>query len=118
MKQDSCGHCPGCGKHCSLNQPRCKYGREYAAKIEKKRQDAMKQPAGAKAGSCDMKKHQYKWEKYVEKDSLAWKFLSVSCLAKKALRREQITQEQLFHQFSPLEMLQFSALLDKLQRQE
>lgn len=101
MKKDNV--CPGCHKHCPLNAPRCKYGLSYLAKQEKK-----------KASCSSSKQKHYKWEQYVAQNGPAWKLLTISRNAKKALCRRDITESALFAAFTEEEKQLFAKMLDKL----
>ena len=89
--------CPGCGKHCPLSSPRCKYGMRYAAKLQKQ-----KTP----------KKH--KWEKHVTPDGPAHLMMTVSRKAKKALCHQKVNEDALFASFTPFEKEIFTTLLQKI----
>ena len=103
MKQDKTSRCPGCGHHCPLSAPKCKFGRQYQQKIEVK---ASKNDAGAK--SC-------KWEAYVVKDGLAWNLLMQAKSMKKSLKAKKSTEQQIFQALSDPEQEIMLSLLRKLQ---
>ena len=92
--------CPGCGRHCPLNQPRCKYGRAYQQKMEKKKAD-------------HSEKH-YKWEKYTEKCGLAWKFFLAGRNMKKSLRNGMMTEDKIWEKLSREEMETLEKILIKI----
>ena len=93
--------CPGCGKHCPLSSPRCKYGMRYAAKLQKEEH------------ACQKPK-QHKWEKHVTPNGPAHLMLTVSRRAKKALCHQKVTEDALFASFTQFEKEIFAALLQKI----
>ena len=97
--------CPGCSRHCSLNHVRCKYGQKYIEKIRKADADSHHAP--------ESKRH-YKWEKLVAQGGLAWKLLWVSSRSKKALRRKQLTEQELLSALDDAAQAQLNAILDQL----
>ena len=97
--------CPGCGKHCPLSCPRCKYGMRYAAKQQKEEAECKK-------------KKQAKWERYVTPNSTAHLMLSTSRRVKKALCHQEVTENELFAAFTPFEKEIFTTLLQKLSTQK
>ena len=106
MKKDKQNTCPGCSRHCPLSAPRCKYGRNYLAKIQK-----------SEAKPLKVKEKKYKWEKYAPKNGLAWKLLFAARKAKRALRDERIPEERLFAVLSAEERQSLNAILEKLMHQ-
>ena len=100
MKQENCAHCPGCSRHCPAYAVRCKYGQKYFEK----------HPPESPA-PCS-KKH--KWEKHVTSGGLVWQLIAGSRNVKKALCREQITEETLLRQLTPEEQEALSRLLTRL----
>ena len=90
--------CPGCGRHCDLNHPHCKYGRSYAEKLQKKREKA---PS-------------YKWEDYTEKGDLAWLLFLVSRNWKKALKKGETTEEKLLAAWTEQEKETLREMLGKM----
>lgn len=58
--------------------------------------------------------HHYKWEKYVAQGSLAWKLLWVSSRSKKALRRKELTEQELLSALDEAEQEQLDTLLDNV----
>ena len=102
MKNNGMPTCPGCGRHCSLAHPRCKYGRDYWEKIQRKEQEAPKE------------KSRFKWEGLVEKEGLIWQLFLVSRSMKKALRKKKVVEEDLLLRLNDQEQQQLSDLLKKL----
>ncbi|MBQ4075298.1 MAG: hypothetical protein IJD39_08865 [Clostridia bacterium] len=94
--------CPGCGKHCPLSAPRCKFGRHYLEKMKEK-------------PSADFEKNtkKKKWETYVKPGEAIWAFLSVSCQIKKALCKQKVTENQLLSEFSKDEIETMISLIKK-----
>ena len=103
MKQEN--RCPGCGKHCPLNAPRCKYGRTYAEKIQKKKKDDAQRTAPAILK---------KWKKYLSADSVIYQLLISSKQIKQGLRQEELSEEKLLSRISPEEAKTLSVILSKL----
>ena len=101
------GVCPGCSRHCRMDDVRCKYGRKY---FEKKRK------GHAKADDEDVgeNKKLRKWEKHVQRGGLIWRFLWVASLSKRALRKKQIAEERLLTALTEAEQEQLHRLLKKL----
>ena len=93
--------CPGCHKHCQEGKTRCKYGCRYFAKLHAQESDPCK--------NC-----KHKWEAFVTQGSTAWKLLSFSRRAKKALRNKTMTETGLLAALNDTEKQLLSALLDKL----
>lgn len=91
MKNETTITCPGCHKHCPMGCARCKYGRTYFEKLQKK-QEA---PTAAIVAEKNVSKKALRWEAFVAKDGLMWHFLSAGRGVKKALRRKQVTEGQL-----------------------
>lgn len=125
MKNNAIPTCPGCGKHCPLDHPRCKYGRAFFEKWQRKEQAADVKEKEKKKSSLDSRKrnqsfHQapqdcsHKWEQYVEQGGLAWQFFLACCHAKKALRKKRITEEKLFSALSDDEKAYLSQLIEKM----
>ena len=102
MKKEKIPTCPGCGRHCPLSHPRCKYGRDYLEKLQKKEAETPE------------KKKRFKWEGLVEKDGLLWQLLLTGCSIKKALRKKRTTEAALLQQLSDQEQMQLSEILKKL----
>jgi len=99
MKKDKLDRCPGCGKHCPLSAPRCKYGRAYAAKLE------------ASQTGC-----KHKWEAYVTRGEPLWQMLTISRKIKKNLCHSRVTEAEVMAALTPLERQQLAQMLYKLQR--
>ena len=74
--------CPGCGRHCTAENVRCKYGRSY---FEKRNGEARN----------GTERRRYKWEGFVEQEGLLWKMLMLSARLKKALKSGDRTEAQL-----------------------
>jgi len=109
MKTREQGVCPGCSRHCTAENVRCKRGCAYFAKLEK----------DAHTGNKAKQKHpekKRKWEKDVAAGGLIWHLLSVSGGAKKALRRGYIREEQLLESLSEADREQLRCILKKLNR--
>jgi len=104
MKDMNKAVCPGCGKHCPLTNVRCKYGRNYIEKLEKK---AAARPSSAEA-------HGHKWEKHAAPGSALHGFLSAASLAKRALRDEKLTAEAFEKALTPVELTALAALMEKI----
>ena len=103
MKKDISGVCPGCSRHCSRDILKCKYGREYFAKLDKKqnKQDTKQDRS-------------YKWEAYTEKGGLAWLLLLICRNIKKALRSHAMTEAEIFAPLSHEEKAELAHLVQKL----
>lgn len=96
--------CPGCSRHCSLEQVRCKYGRNYVEKMKQ-----------ADAGHYEQENiRHYKWEKFVARGGPVWKLLWVGSRSKKALRRKSLTEQALLSVLDDAEQAQLETLLDKI----
>ena len=94
--------CPGCSKHCCENAPRCKYGRSYFAKQQEKQEEKTKV--------------KYKWERKVTNGGLIWRLLSVNRRVKKAVCREDISEEELLCVLTDGEQEALYAILSKLEK--
>ena len=105
MKRENEKRCPGCGKHCPLSAPRCKYGRAYAAKhaLEPGKNGAVKE-------EC-----KHKWERYVTRNQPLWKMLTVSRRVKKGLCHSQITEQELMAVLTAEQQKQLAEILRRLQ---
>lgn len=93
--------CPGCGRHCSTENVRCKYGRNYFEKQRASEQNGME-------------RRKYKWERYVEKEGLLWKLLLLSAQMKKSLKSEVMTEEQLLSALTDSEQDALAAAIGKI----
>jgi len=100
MAKDRCGRCPGCGKHCELTSPRCKYGRAYTA-----------QCCAGKDG-----KKAPRWAAYAPEGGLAWRLLDLSRRLKRSLRKARCTEPQLLAALTPQELALLDAIFTKLDR--
>lgn len=94
MKKHEIAVCPGCKRHCPLHDVRCKKGRAWAEKIQ------------------SVQKH--KWEKHVSPGGTLWQLLWTGRRVKKALRREEASEEMLLHNLSEAEQVQLCALLARI----
>jgi len=113
MKENKAGGCPGCGKHCPANAPRCKYGRAYFEKLERE--------TGAKEGMAahcrgEERKKRFKWERYVTRDDVLHQLLLVSRRTKKALCEGERSEEKLLLALKPEERQALSGILRKLEQ--
>ena len=105
MKNKKIERCPGCGKHCPLSAPRCKYGRNYAAKIN-----------GQKDEACPFKAEcKHKGEKYVVYEQPLWQMLTISRRIKKGLCHARFTEAELMAALTPQQQMQFGDILCRLQ---
>ena len=77
-----------------MNNVKCKYGRNYFEKLSA-------EDTGKK--------------RIVEKGGLAWRLLKTVKIAKKALKKRDISEEQLMARFTEEDKAQLSTLLDKLE---
>ena len=93
--------CPGCGRHCPLSAPKCKFGRHY---LEKKQEEML--------SSTDQGKKK-KWELHVTSGGTLWQLLSTSCAVKKMLCKKKCTEQQLLAAFTVEEVTILSELLKK-----
>ncbi len=94
--------CPGCSRHCSMDAPRCKYGKKYFAKC-------CPCPAIAeKAGKAR------KWKDALEKDGLIRRLLKTGKRIRKGLKRGEITESALLSRLTPSEKESLEAVLEKL----
>lgn len=98
-------YCPGCGKHCSLREPRCKFGKNYAEKHL---------PSLSPQFTSKQNKKKRKWEKQVVRGELIWQLLNTSSMIKRAIKNETISEKKLISEFSEGEIIQFSQFLIKL----
>ena len=92
--------CPGCHKHCPLSAPRCKYGRNYAAKHS---------PETAPAPTF-----KHKWQRFATPDGLVWKLITTGKKCKKALCQSRLTEEQLLASLSTEEQQTLADLLERV----
>jgi len=92
-------HCPGCSRHCPMHAVRCKYGKNYFAKLE---------------SAQEKKAEKRSWKKSVAKGGLTWQFLRVSRKTKKDLKNSRLTEQQLLSRLSESEQAQLRNILDKL----
>ena len=98
--------CPGCSRHCTRDNPRCKRGRAYFAQMR----DGVPKAAAVRKGSGKKRR----WEKHVAEGGTAWQLICVGRRAKKALRREEISEAQLMSALNDQEREQLSLLLKKV----
>ena len=94
--------CPGCGRHCTAENVRCKYGKSY---FEKRSADAQK----------GTERRKYKWERYVEAEGLLRRLLLLSVQMKKALKSGAMTEAQLTGGLSEEEKAQLTAVISKIE---
>ena len=92
MPNNKCDICPGCKRHCTACCPRCKYGKKYFAD---------KHP----------KEDTPKWAQNLCPEGPAFQMLNISKQAKKALRKEKITENALFEGLAPQDLQVFRDLL-------
>ena len=105
MKKHKEDVCPGCSRHCTRNEIRCKRGRAYFAEHG---------ADGLKVHPADEKRKKRKWEKYVDEGGLVWRMLFVSLRAKKALRRGKIDEAKLISVLDEQDRVQLDRILKKL----
>ena len=103
MKEEKIDRCPGCGHHCPLTAPRCKFGRQYQEKI-----GMLAHEKGEKGKTC-------KWEAYVGQNGLGWNLLMQAKRIKNGLRSQKISEEKIFQNLSPQEQQTLLQLLKRLQ---
>ena len=106
MKKEKQARCPGCGKHCVRDCVRCKYGKNYFARLDAK-----------SAGEKGEKQKKRKWEKYVSEGGALWQLLNFGGGAKKALKGGKITEEKLLSALDAEQREQLSAILRKMEGQ-
>lgn len=92
--------CPGCGKHCPMSHPRCRYGRTYFARLN--------------APAPEHARPRHKWEAFVTRDEPIWLLLDTARSLRKALKKERVTEAQLLDRLSDDEQLRLTALLRRL----
>ena len=98
MKNEIGNRCPGCSRHCSMQNVRCKYGRKHFAALE----EAAKE------------KPKYEWEKYVSRDGLAHRLLLVTRKTRKALCKGSLSEAELISAFSEGERIVLKSILAKM----
>jgi len=98
MKNNNGARCPGCGKHCPMDNVRCKYGMKYFAS----------QTAAAENET------KHKWEKFVEKGGLIWRLMMLGRGTKKALKKKKYTEEQMLGVLGDQDREVLSLILKKL----
>ena len=106
MKNQKTDVCPGCSRHCTRDNPRCKRGRAYFAQL----QDGEPRATAVRKGSGKKRR----WEKHVTEGGIAWQLIYVGRRAKKALRREEISEAQFINALDEQERDQLAQLLKKL----
>lgn len=109
MKQNQKAVCPGCSRHCSMDNVRCKYGQKYFEKT-------CAQQAAASAGEKDKRGRRRKWEKHVEAGGTGWKLLWTAGCFKRALRSGKLTEAQMISGLNDEERAQLGLLLDRIAR--
>ena len=83
MKKRNENVCPGCSRHCPMNDVRCKRGARYFAGIgdmKMKSSDTKGDPPGK------LTSKKCKWERYVAEGNLLWQLLHISRHLKRLLR--------------------------------
>ena len=110
MKKTNKPVCPGCSRHCAADALRCKRGRAYFEKLERKTQAS---PSPEKAGEC--KKHICKWERLVSEEGVMRTLFTASRALKRSLKSGEYTETQLTDRLTPEETHQLELLLNKLQ---
>ena len=98
MKNDR-ARCPGCGRHCPMDNVKCKYGMKYFA--------------DRNTAADNEAKH--KWERFVEKDGLVWRLMMLGRCTKKALKKKKLTEAQLMERLTADDKEQLAGILDKLE---
>jgi len=93
--------CPGCSRHCTEKNVRCKYGRSY---FEKRKAAAQMEARGRK----------YKWEKYTAEGSEIWKLLLLSTEMKKALKSGEVTEAQILLELTEEEKKTINELAERI----
>jgi len=106
LKKQKTDVCPGCSKRCTRDNPRCKRGRAYFEQMR----DGEPKAAAVRKGSGK----KCRWEKYVAEGGAVWQLICVGKRAKKALRREEISESQLMSALNDQEREQLSLLLKKV----
>lgn len=107
MKIQTENICPGCSRHCPASHVRCKYGQKHFEKL--------RQAEDTTSCSGEVKrKSRYKWEKHVTAEGLLWRLLRHSSRIKRALRKKQVSEQQLLGTLTPQEQAQLSMLLEKI----
>ena len=114
MKENT-GVCPGCRKGCSADAPRCKYGKMYFAQNNRGQEHYPIENRPAYEAPFEYGKKR-KWEKRVEREGLAWRFLMVGRGMKKMLLDGKIVEEDLFEDLNNSEKQALSVVLEKLGR--
>lgn len=97
--------CPGCSKHCSAGNVRCKYGQKY---FEKRAAEAVSEQKTKKVSK------RRKWEKHVTCGGLVWKFLWLASQSKRALRQKDLTEQEWLSALDETERAQLDTLLTKI----
>lgn len=97
--------CPGCGRHCTAENVRCKYGRSYFEKLS----------AAEPEEKVNRKHKKYKWERYVEDQGILRKLLMLSVQMKKALKSGRMTEEQLTGALTGEEKEWLAAAISKIE---
>ena len=109
MKKTKKPVCPGCSRHCAADALRCKRGRAYFEKLERKAQESA---LPKKAGEC--KKHSCKWERLVSESGVLRTLFTVSRALKRSLKSGECTEAQLTDRLTQEEAHQLELLLNKL----
>ena len=92
--------CPGCSRHCSADNLKCRRGRAYFEKkiAEEKAQDGPK----------------YKWERYVTQGSAVKELLTAAAMVKKALKAGWVKEEEILNALNEEEREQLAGLMKKV----
>ena len=94
--------CPGCGRSCTAENVRCRYGKSY---FEKQRA----------ATQAVAERERYKWERYVVPEGFIWQLLMMSKRLKKALKNGSVTEEQLMDELNGGEKDLLAATISKVE---
>lgn len=92
--------CPGCGKHCPAEKPRCKFGIRYFEKnAEKPESPALR-----------------KWERGLTPGGWLHSLIKVSRGLRKTLRKGNATEGELTSLLTGAEIAQLTNILEKLEK--
>lgn len=95
MKENKCGRCPGCGRHCRRDNLHCKKGIAYFDKLEGKKPD-------------------HKWEPGLDPDGLAHRFIETGRDVKKRIAKGKISQADFLAALSASEQMTLDEILNSL----
>ena len=93
--------CPGCGRRCSAQAPRCAYGQAYFARQQV-------QPVETKP------EKQHKWERDVQHGGVMWQLLGTGHRVKKTLHKGKATEAQLLSGLTDTEKRTLTDILSKI----